>query len=251
MEDQLPRSATPASLFAKLLDALLLYLFFLASQGFTLLNLPLRLLGAQALRDHPWIVVYEGHLWELAFALGYIAIASRGNFSAYGLNLKDTRLSLRIFWRFCLIFLLVTIAWQVIPALMSHQTELGNFGPPTQINILAWLAFEWVFVGIVEEIMFRGLIQTQLARTWTGIWNFRGLEIPTAGVVTAVLFCLAHINPLHPHIYWQQQVLAFGLGLYYSIVRHRTGSLLNPILAHNAGDGMIVTALYMLYFSLR
>jgi membrane protease YdiL (CAAX protease family) len=77
------------------------------------------------------------------------------------------------------------------------------------------------------------------------------LEIPHAGVVTTALFCLAHIDPFHPHIIWQQQLFAFGLGMYYSIVRHRTGSLLNPILAHNFGDGVIVSAAYLLYFALR
>jgi len=28
-------------------------------------------------------------------------------------------------------------------------------------------------------------------------------------------------------------VLAFVLGIYYSIVFHKTGSLINPVLAHN------------------
>src|ERR1035438_4405344 len=65
---------------------------------------------------------------------------------------------------------------------------------------------------------------------------------------TTVLFCLAHIDPLPPHIYWSQQLFAFGLGIYYSMVFHRTGSLLNPILAHNVTDGMIVTAIYLIYW---
>jgi len=75
--------------------------------------------------------------------------------------------------------------------------------------------------------------------------------VPSAGLVTTVLFCLAHINPLHPQIYWPQQLFALGFGIYYSVVYYRTGSLLNPILAHNCGDGMIVTAIYLVYFKIH
>jgi uncharacterized protein len=180
-----------------------------------------------------------------------MGIVTRGKFSPWGFNLNNARLSWRILWRFCLIFLVITIAWNVVPTLLNHNTALGMFGPPTLPNMLAWLIFEWIFVGIPEEAMFRGLIQTSLMRTWSGIWRVGKVEIPHAGVVTSVLFCLAHIDPLNPHFYWQQQLFAFGLGMYYSIVRYRTGSLLNPILAHNFGDGIIVSAMYLLYFALR
>ena len=65
------------------------------------------------------------------------------------------------------------------------------------------------------------------------------------------MFCLAHINLFHPHIEWEQQLFACGLGLYYSEVRCRTGSLFNPILAHNFNDGLIVTAQYFVSLHVR
>jgi len=216
------------------------------------LHLPRLFLPAETLNAHPWIGVYEGHVWELAFALAFMGIATRGNFSQWGFNFNNSRLSWSILWKFCIVFLLIVIAWNVVPALLSHQMTLGIFGPPTLLNILAWLFFEWLLGGFAEEVMFRGLIQTRLMETWSGIWRLGRLEIPHAGVVTTVLFCLAHVDPFHaPHLYWPQQLFAFGLGLYYSIVRHRTGSLLNPILAHGFGDGIIVSAMYLLYFALR
>jgi membrane protease YdiL (CAAX protease family) len=239
------------SILQRVQAPILLFLFFWASQGMNFLHLPRLFLSAQTLNAHPWIGVYEGHVWELAFALAFMGIATRGNFSPWGVNFNNTRLSWRILWRFCVVFLLIVIAWNVVPTLLNHKTELGMFGPPTFGNVLAWLFFEWIFVGFAEEFMFRGVIQTRLMKTWTGVWYLGRIEIPHAGVVTTVLFCLAHIDPFHPHVYWQQQLFAFGLGMYYSIVRHRTGSLLNPILAHNFGDGLIVSAMYLLYFSLR
>lgn len=244
--------ATAVSVFRKILAPVLLYLFFWASQGMTLLRLPRLFLSADAVTAHPWIGAYESHVWELAFALVFIGIATRGDFSSWGLNFNNARLSLRILWKFCFVFLAIVIAWNVIPTLLNHHTALGIFGPPTVPNILAWLIFEWAFAGLAEETMFRGLIQTALMRTWSGLWRLERIEVPHAGVVTTVLFCLAHVDPFHaPHIFWPQQLFAFGLGMYYSIVRHRTGNLLNPVLAHGFGDGAIVSAMYLLYFALR
>jgi membrane protease YdiL (CAAX protease family) len=114
-----------------------------------------------------------------------------------------------------------------------------------------WLSFEWIFVGISEEIMFRGLLQTYLSKTWAGLWIVRGIAVPHAGLITTIIFCLAHISPLHPQVNWEQQLFAFGLGIYYSTVYYRTGSLLNPILAHNFGDGFGVTAAYITYLHLH
>ena len=147
-----------------------------------------------------------------------------------------------------MVFALITVAWTVIPSLLHPAPDLGIFGPASSANVAGWLSFEWIFVGFAEEIMFRGVIQTNLAQSWKGAWRIWGAEIPNAGIVTTVLFCLAHIDPLHPHIYWPQQLFALGLGIYYSAVYHRTGSLLNPILAHNVGDGMIVTSIYLVYW---
>jgi membrane protease YdiL (CAAX protease family) len=54
-----------------------------------------------------------------------------------------------------------------------------------------------------------------------------------------------------PHLSWTQQFFAFGLGIYYSAVYHRTGSLLNPILAHNFWDGVAVASWFLLYWRLH
>jgi len=235
----------------KLTEAALMFLFFWSSQGMTLLHLPRLIFSAETLSSHAWIGAYEGHIWELAFALAFIRFAEKGAYSDWGINLKNAALSWRILWKFTIIFALITVAWTVIPTLQSHKINLGSFGPLTWMNVAGWLSFEWLFVGFAEEIMFRGVIQTTLAQSWTGVARIGRLEIPASGLVTTVLFCLAHIDPLHPHINFPQQLFCFGLGIYYSVVRHRTGSLLNPILAHNLGDGMIVTAIYLLYWRLH
>jgi uncharacterized protein len=244
--------SVPAPALRKRLTALLLaLLLYYASQALSLLDLARLFFSAQTSSIYVWIGVYEHHLWQLAAALCFIGIFSRGRFTEWGLNLRNAALSWRIFLRFCLVYLPIVVIDVVVSALRSHDNDLGIFAPATAGNITGWLSFEWLFVGISEEILFRGFIQTYLARNWPGEVRIRGLSLSHAGLLTTILFCLAHINPLHPQISWEQQIFAFGLGLYYSEVYRRTGSLLNPIVAHNFADGTAVTLQYLVYFHLR
>jgi membrane protease YdiL (CAAX protease family) len=36
-----------------------------------------------------------------------------------------------------------------------------------------------------------------------------------------------------------QVFMAFALGIFYAVLRERTGSLLGPVLAHNISDGWL------------
>jgi len=231
----------------KLRAALAMLLLYEATQGAAhLLRVSAWFLSPDVLRGRTWIGAYEHHLWQLLFALLFIGLFSHGKFSEWGLNCRNASASWRILRIFCLVYLLIVLGVNVVPPLLMHQSP--SFGyPVTAANIAGWLSFTWIFVGFSEEILFRGLVQTFLARTWTGVWQVGRLVIPDAGIVTTVIFCLAHINPFHPQVFWDQQVWAFGLGLYFSTVYYRTGSLLNPILAHNYSDGLVFTAQYLVY----
>ena len=60
-----------------------------------------------------------------------------------------------------------------------------------------------------------------------------------AGIVIAVLFSLAHANS-----FWEttlfaaigQQIYVTALGIFYAWLFEKSGSLLAPAIAHNAGD---------------
>jgi hypothetical protein len=184
------------------------------------------------------------------FALLAIGLFSHWRFSEWGLNFRNAVESLRILRGFCLVYLPLVVGINVLPALITRHAPPFRY-PVTALNMAGWLSFTWLFVGVSEEILFRGLIHSFLARTWTGLWKFKGVAVPHAGLVATVIFCLAHIDPIHPYFAWQQQLWAFGLGLYYSIVYHRTGSLLNPILAHNVSDGLVYSAQLLVYALLK
>ena len=100
------------------------------------------------------------------------------------------------------------------------------------------LLFYLFIVSPVEELLFRGYIQTRINAAFDRKFHFRGIEFGMGLPVAAALFGLAHLfNPFNP---WLGQfalsipwgLWTFGLGLVLGIVREKEGSLLAPILIH-------------------
>ncbi|MGD0674318.1 MAG: CPBP family intramembrane glutamic endopeptidase [Polyangiaceae bacterium] len=80
--------------------------------------------------------------------------------------------------------------------------------------------------GVGEELLFRGLIQTQLARRW-GRW-------PAIGTAS-LAFGLIHVDPV-------QGSLAFVAGLFLGWVADRFGGVRPTILAHAVNNALFVVA---------
>jgi membrane protease YdiL (CAAX protease family) len=106
------------------------------------------------------------------------------------------------------------------------------------------LGFEGVFVGPTEEVLFRGLIIGYLAATVPARLRLGRLDLSLGSVAAAMIFALSHwsygVAPVAVAL--GQQVYAFALGLFYAYCFERSGSLLAPILAHNASDGVVALA---------
>jgi len=80
-----------------------------------------------------------------------------------------------------------------------------------------------LFVGIPEELLFRGVYQEALSRIWT----------PRIGwIVASVLFGLVHIVKHAPPPNWPYVLLGAGAGLAYGWVYMRTGKLAAAAVAH-------------------
>ncbi len=84
-----------------------------------------------------------------------------------------------------------------------------------------------LFVGLPEEMLFRGTIQEAFTRLWG----------PRAGLaIGAVVFGLLHLlkHPTHPN--WSYGILATAAGLAYGWVYQRTGRLSAAAVTHGAVD---------------
>jgi membrane protease YdiL (CAAX protease family) len=84
-----------------------------------------------------------------------------------------------------------------------------------------------LFVGIPEELLFRGVYQEAFSRLWS----------PRTGwIVASVLFGLVHIVKHYPPLNWQYALLASVAGLVYGWVYTRTGKLGAAAVTHGVVD---------------
>ncbi len=85
----------------------------------------------------------------------------------------------------------------------------------------------FLFVGIPEELLFRGVYQEAFSRFWT----------PRIGwIVGSVFFGVSHIVKHFPPLNWQYALLATVAGLAYGWVYQRTGKLAAAAVTHAAVD---------------
>jgi membrane protease YdiL (CAAX protease family) len=119
----------------------------------------------------------------------------------------------------------VPIAW-ALTVLVNHLSS----GPaPLEMSVRPWKIILYFVVGaaIQEEVIFRGLLQTTLARQFPATVSFFGASLSYAAIIVALLFGLIHIE-----VNLITAVAAFVLGLLSGELRHRSGSLVPAILVH-------------------
>ena len=110
------------------------------------------------------------------------------------------------------------------------QTAADRWGTDARDIRIAYLGFIVVWAGFGEEIFYRGYIHGVLAR-------HRGFA--TAATVSAFFFAIRHATQLAllwPSYPWAAAgawvVFSFVIGLFLSLVYHRTRSLYLPIVIH-------------------
>ena len=116
----------------------------------------------------------------------------------------------------------------VIP--LGLATGFVRFNPDTGPASFAF-SFLAIFltIAIPEELLFRGLIQNFLQKTW----GHSGRAL----VVTSVVFGLAHLNNgTHPD--WRYVFLASIAGFFYGRAYLQSGGLMAPALVHASIDSI-------------
>lgn len=196
-----------------------------------------------------WLAYTEHHLVQLGAALGLVLLISRGRLAGFGFTLAHREESWRLLTRgfFPVLLVSLLVGHVVVPLWQGSPPARFAESLPAPGDLVGMLLFGLVLVGLSEEVAFRGLLHTVLARGWHGTVRVAGVDVPVAGFWSAGLFTLAHVGlsvaPLGvTSVDPRQLLLAWILGLYYAVALHRTGSLLAPVLAHNAVNGGILLA---------
>ncbi len=83
--------------------------------------------------------------------------------------------------------------------------------------------------AVVEEFLFRGLIQRSFERVMSGT---------VAAVFAGMIFGLYHLNPM-------ELIPLMGLGVFFGLLRYRSRTMSLPILGHFLNNAMAVMAVYL------
>jgi uncharacterized protein len=212
--DARPAPSYPASAGVRLLVAFLI-LEALIGPRFHLLDL----LGFA--KPAPWLRV----TLLLAAAIALVRLFARIPLSAIGL-VAWTRWSAteRSY------FVQVVVIANAVFALVLHPVHAASFDGvaiATAITNFLW--------GFYQEVVYRGMLQTQLTRRLGAI----------AGVVLANL--VFTFGPLHFYHFGDAAPAAmfagiFAIGLYFGALRHRSGNLWLPAVFHGIGTAWILAA---------
>ena len=205
--------------------------------------------------DKAFVWSWVHHIIQLLLALSAMMLYPGIRMRDWGFNLNNNRLSLQIFMKFSLGWLIFYGIGAFITLKMSGNTSVYPF-PLTTRNVVGYSGFMFIMPGLSEETLFRGFVMVVLGQSWKGILTIGKLTLPVSGLLAAVIFTYAHISytifPLKFYFNTRQLIAAFGLGIFYAIVFYKTKSLLGSILCHNISDGLgfiIVWLLSMFLFA--
>lgn len=118
----------------------------------------------------------------------------------------------------------VPIGWG-LQVLINHVTKPSVL----ERSFPLWLTILYFVVGaaVQEEVIFRGLLQSTLARQFPKSLAVFGTSLSWAAIMVAVLFGVIHLK-----INLITAVAAFALGLLAGELRSKSGSLLPAVVVH-------------------
>lgn len=136
-------------------------------------------------------------------------------------------------WPVSITALLVLCSLPVAAACSRHQPVA------LMIGTVGWLL---IGAGIGEEMFFRGYVQTRLDLALGKPLEFLGLQFGIGLVASAILFGFVHaLNTVdyfrgQYHFNWPSGLFNCFVGVAYSVMREKTGSLFPSAVAHGLSD---------------
>ncbi|MBM4168582.1 MAG: CPBP family intramembrane metalloprotease [Ignavibacteria bacterium] len=106
-----------------------------------------------------------------------------------------------------------------------YRTIVSAESVPELLFVLLIVA---IVPAIVEELFFRGLIQSTFDRVLSPLWS---------AIIVGFIFGFYHLNPF-------AVIPLIGIGCYFGLLRYRTGSVALAIIAHFLNNALAVTLVY-------
>jgi membrane protease YdiL (CAAX protease family) len=202
------------------------------------------------MKTSSWVFAMLVHLPQFLIPFLIMVFITRGKLSTYGYNLKQKPPFTH--WRMLGLGVLfgLFMSFKYISQIVKN-VPLDIPQPVTTAHVIGTMAFQWIVVGLSEETMFRGLIQTYLMNNLDGSVKILGHDLHIGTVIGAIFWGLFHfinilIMPFKPVLFFV--ILTTAIGLLMGYAYQRTGSLLTTIIVHNTIFGVPLTIGYILYF---
>jgi membrane protease YdiL (CAAX protease family) len=183
---------------------------------------------------------YFGHI--LCFLVPVlILLLARRSFTTYGL-------SLAVNWRSSIKWGALFGAMLGLPSLIA--LVLGWLEIEIPKLWLSTLIFQIFFAGFGEEILYRGYYQSRINIGYGRPYKVGRIQFGVGLIAISLLFGFAHVlNPFNPFqgrsgLDWVAGLVALQTGVFYGLVREKTGSILGSAIIHGStfwwdfiGDG--------------
>ena len=198
----------------------------------------------------PWLLAILVHIPQFLLPFLIILYLTAGKPGEYGFNLNEDppEFSHRRMLFIGLLSGVVLYIPNFIQIMKGVPIDVPQ--PLDFITVLGNLGFQWIIVGLSEETMFRGLIQTYLMNNLEGYVDLAGNRLHIGTIIAAIFWGGFHIinvlnMPLSSAILTVLITTPIGLLMGYAF--QRTRSILTTILVHNTLFGVPLTISYILY----
>ena len=207
----------------------------------------------ESLAQDSWILADLVHIPQFLIPFLLICYLTKGRVGEYGFNLRENP-PVFTHWRMLGIgiFFGLLMSLSYIPQIIGNA-PLDIPQPVTLVSVLGNMTFQWIVVGLCEETMFRGLIQTYLMNNLEGYIKILGHDLHTGTIIGAIFWGGFHsinilVAPLGTVVFFV--ILTTAIGLLMGYAYQETGSLLTTIIVHNTLFGVPLTIGYFLYWLL-
>jgi len=196
-----------------------------------------------------WGIVH--HIVQAVIPVLVVLIWKKELFQYWGFKLGNKSLGFKWIGWFSLVWILIYVGLTSVNLLLDNSPE-AYYDVTRLGNLFGELFFRGVIVGPCEEVLFRSFpISLLLFASFDKPRDIFGFEVTQAGLISAVLFALAHIGfsffPLEVyHFNIVQLITCLGFGILYAIVFHQTKSIYYPMIIHAISDVIPVLSLYVI-----
>ena len=205
-------------------------------------------------KDASWIFADIVHIPQFLLPFAFICFITKGSIAEYGFCLKQKPPIFTYRRMFGL-----GVVFGLFLSLKYIRQIAGNIPldiprPVTLANVVGNMTFQWIVVGLSEETMFRGLIQTYLMDNLSGYVKLFRHDFHVGTVIAAAIWGLFHfINiltmPLGPVLFFV--LLTTVAGLFMGYAYQETRSLTITIIVHNTLFGIPLSIGYILHWFLE